>query len=280
MSIDIFIITVYTNSKKTDCFLGEMPDKFEVKVKETAHFLYWGTINYHRIAYFIRTLSKREYYYKKRLLFVDAFYFGESMLTKEDLLTQKSIPHINDISLRLYKEFCTDTLFKQRFHYYFTDGTDIIVEFREWGIYHMLSIQHIDYNIPKNNFLQKIDSGLSFSDFQINNSINQRFKKEKQRITMFSCIYNALKRGKIFYIPDKSVPNTNNVKCDYIVYKIISNKGMNIGMRYEDGCFIPLTILISKSSNLVKYVDKTIPKKVDHLKIIDIATNKIIEEVY
>lgn len=202
------------------------------------------------------------------------------MLTKDDLLTQKNIPHINDISLALYKEFCIDILFKQRFHYYFTDGTDIIVEFRQWGIYHMLSIQHIDYNIPKNDFFNRIDSGLSFSDFQINNSINQRFKKEKQRITMFSCIYDALKSGKVFYIPDKSVPNTNNVKCDYIVHRKIDSKGMNIGVRYEDGCFIPLTILISKSSNLVKYVDKTITKTVDKLKIIDISTNEIIEEIY
>lgn len=74
------------------------------------------------------------------------------MLTKEDLLLQDSLPHINDVSLELYKEFSEDILLKTRFHYYFTDGTDIIIEFKEWGIYHMLSIQHIDYTIPKNDF--------------------------------------------------------------------------------------------------------------------------------
>ncbi len=43
--------SVYNITKKADCFLlGEMPGQFKVKVNETAHFLYWGTINYHRIA--------------------------------------------------------------------------------------------------------------------------------------------------------------------------------------------------------------------------------------
>lgn len=105
---------------------------------------------------------------------------GTSMITKEQLLTLDTFPHIKDISLKLYKDFCVDILFKRRFHYYFTDGTDMIVEFREWGVYHMLSIQHIDYTIPKDDFFHRIDSGLELSDFTINNSIKQRYRKEKR----------------------------------------------------------------------------------------------------
>jgi len=201
------------------------------------------------------------------------------MLTKDDLLILKSVPHINDVSLMLYKEFCTDVLFKQRFHYYFTDGTDIIIEFREWGIYHMLSIQHIDYTIPKNSFFNQIENGLSFSDFEKCNSIKQRFKSEKQRITMFSCLYDTLKFGRVFHIPDRSVPNTQSVKCDYLIYRNLNNKGMNVGIRYEEGSFIPLTILISKSSNLTKYIDATASKIVKELKIIDLSTNNILEDI-
>ncbi len=33
------------------------------------------------------------------------------MLTKDDLLTQKNIPHIKDVSLKLYKDFGTEILF-------------------------------------------------------------------------------------------------------------------------------------------------------------------------
>jgi len=35
----------------------------------------------------------------------------------------------------------------------------------------MLSIQHIDYTIPKNDFFNRIDAGLDFSDFELNKGI-------------------------------------------------------------------------------------------------------------
>lgn len=40
-------INVYNKIKRTNCFLGEMPDLFKVKVNGTAHLPYWGTLNYH-----------------------------------------------------------------------------------------------------------------------------------------------------------------------------------------------------------------------------------------
>lgn len=175
--------------------------------------------------------------------------------------------------MKLYKEFCTDILFKRQFHYYFTDGTDIIVEFREcreWGVYHMLSIQHIDYTIP--------DSGLELSDFTINRSIRQRFKGEKERITMFACIYGALRYGRVFYIPDKNVPNTKNVKVDYLVQRIVNGKGLNLGVRYEKGRFISLTILVSKKSNPDKYIS-TVQKVVSRLVITNVDNGQIIEDI-
>lgn len=201
------------------------------------------------------------------------------MITKEDLMTINTLPHIKDVSLKLYKDFCTDILFKRRFHYYFTDGTDIIVEFREWGIYHMLSIQHIDYKIPKGDFFNRIDLGLSFDDFTSSNGVKLRFKKQKERITMFSCVYGTLRYGRVFYIPNAQVPNTQNVKSDYLIYRNISNKGLNLGIRYECGCFVPLTILISKSVKLSKYTDNTTYKVVSKLIITDIDTGEELENI-
>lgn len=200
------------------------------------------------------------------------------MLTKDDLLTLDVLPHINNVSLKLYKEFCVDILFNRRFHYYFADGTDIIIEFREWGIYHMLSIQHIDYTIPKNDFFNRIDAGLDFSDFELNKGIRQRFKSEKERITMFACVYCTLRYGRVFYIPDKNVPNTKCVKADYIIQRMINKKGLNLGIRFADGRFIPLTILISKSSNPDKYVS-TNKRIVSRLLITDIHSGQMIEDI-
>ncbi|MCI8785629.1 MAG: hypothetical protein HFI84_03090 [Eubacterium sp.] len=130
-----------------------------------------------------------------------------------------------------------DVLFKRRFHYYFTDNTDIVIEFREWGIDHMLSMQHIDYTISKNDFFNRIDMGLDFCDFELNRSIKQRFKGEKERITMFSCIYCTLRYGRVFYIFDRNVPNTKRVKADYVIQRIVNQKGLNLGVRYENSVF-------------------------------------------
>ena len=201
------------------------------------------------------------------------------MLTKDNLLTQDSLPHINDVSLKLYKDFSIDILFKQKFHYYFTDGTDIIIKFKEWGIYHMLAIQHIDNSISKNNFFKQIDIGLSFNDFTAKNGIKKRFNNYKERITMFSCIYRALKYGRVFYVPNQSVPNTQRVKSDYIIYRELSGKGLNLGIKYTEGYFVPITILVSKAINLKKYVINTDVKIVSKLIITDTTTDAEIDNI-
>ena len=74
------------------------------------------------------------------------------MLAKEDLLVCKTPPNKRDVSLQLYKEFAETYLIDKIFHYSFLDGTELDVEFTEWGIYHMLSIQHINGKINRNNF--------------------------------------------------------------------------------------------------------------------------------
>ena len=73
---------------------------------------------------------------------------------------------------------------------------------------------------------------------------------------MFACTYNTLRKGQAFYIPSGKVKNTNNVEVDYILYRPLqnnggNNNGMNVGIRLEDGKYVPLTILISKQSALM-----------------------------
>ena len=190
------------------------------------------------------------------------------MLTKEDLLCLDIPPLIKDVSLELYKEFSVDYLLARKFIYHFSDGSNINVEFTEWGIYHMLAIQHINNRIKNSEFFQKIDD-----------AIKGRFKDQKKRITMFACIYNTLRKGQAFYIPSGKVKNTNNVRVDYILYRTLdNNNGMNLGIRQELGKYIPLTILISKKSSLMNYVDVENLKLVEKLEITDV-TGKIIETI-
>ena len=209
------------------------------------------------------------------------------MLTKEDLLNLDSTPLLRDVSLELYKDFSCTYLLPRKFLYHFSDGTSINVEFEEWGIYHMLAVHYIDYSIKNDEFFQRIDEGLSFADFKVNDAIKDRFKKRKKRIAMFACIYNTLRKGQAFYIPSGKVKNTNNVEVDYILYRTLHNNsgnnngnsnGMNVGIRLEDGKYVPLTILISKQSALMDYVDIENFKLVERLEILD-STGEIIESI-
>lgn len=205
------------------------------------------------------------------------------MLTKEDLLELDSTPLLKNVSLELYRDFSLTYLMPRKFLYHFSDGTTLNVGFEEWGIYHMLAIQHIDNRIKNNKFFQRISEGLSFTDFKINNAINDRFKKQKKRIAMFACTYNTLRKGQAFYIPSGKVKNTNNVEVDYILYRPLqnnggNNNGMNVGIRLEDGKYVPLTILISKQSALMDYVDIENFKLVEKLEIFD-DSGKIIETI-
>lgn len=206
------------------------------------------------------------------------------MLTKDDLLNLNSAPLLKDVSLELYKDFSLTYLLPRRFIYHFSDNTSINVEFEEWGIYHMLGIQHIDYHIKNNELFQKINGGLNFSDFKVDDAIKERFKKQKKRIAMFACIYNTLRKGWAFYIPSGKVKNTNNVEVDYILYRTLYNNsgnnngnsnGMNVGIRFENGKYVPLTILISKQSSLMNYVDIEDYKLVEKLEILDELGNVI-----
>lgn len=198
------------------------------------------------------------------------------MLTKDDLLTQKVAPNVKDISLKLYKEFSEEILLKQLFMYYFTDGTTMQVEFKEWGIYHMLSIQHINNSINKNYLFQEINNGLELSSFKEERAMKNRYRNEKERIAMFSCLYNTLKEANVFYVPSGMVKNSKTVKVDYIIFSEVGTKGMNVGLRKVGKIYVPMTILISKPSKKEIYLEETIRKEVDRLEIIEIKEKTIV----
>lgn len=184
------------------------------------------------------------------------------MLTKDDLYNQSTVPNIKNISLKLYKEFSEHVLMKKIFTYNFEDNTSIKVDFREWGIYHMLAVHHINYNIDKNKFFEEINNGLELSSFEETNSMNSRYKKYKKRITMFACVYYVLKHGEMHYLPTGKVPNTKNVKSDYILLCDIGSKGMNIGMLQVGDRFVPITILISGQSKRELYIEGSVSKTI------------------
>ena len=202
------------------------------------------------------------------------------MLTKDDLFEQCTLPNIKDISLELYKNFSIDVLLKQKFHYYFTDDSEIIIEFREWGIYHMLAIHHIDNRINKNNFFEKIDNGLKLETFERDIATKQRYKKRKTRITAFSCIYNTLLNGTAFYLPSGRVKNTANVEVDYIIFDRIDGKGINYGLRKVGDVHVPITILLAGSTKATYYLEESEFKLIKRVDVLDENGNIIESRIH
>lgn len=205
------------------------------------------------------------------------------MLTSNDLLTCDCYPQLSDVSLELYRDFSENVLMNRCFRYTLFDDSEIYVEFREFGIYHMLGIQHINGRINKESFFSEINGGLSFSSFEATPSIRSRFKNNKPRIRMFANTYNALRVGEFFYCPSGAVPNRDNVKMDYIIYRNISGKGLNIGLRKLEettkDTYTPLTILVSKQSDPEIYIDRSNIKIIKKLVIEDLQSGAILETV-
>ena len=190
------------------------------------------------------------------------------MLTTDDLYTQDTMPRWSDISLKLYKEFSVQCLFPKTFRYHLENDIIIDVEFKEWAMKHLWSIHHIDSKIDKNELFSRIDEGLCIEDFSKTVPMRRRLNDNKDRVRMFACVYQILKTGNMFYVDNGRLDNSK-IRIDYIKSKLINDKGVNLGMRFETGVYVPLTLLIDRAINPTKTVENLEPVKVKKLEILE-----------
>lgn len=190
------------------------------------------------------------------------------MFTKDDLLTLDKMPAWDDVSLALYKEFAIDVLFPKTFRYYLENEQVIDIQFKEWAMKHLWGIQHINGGIKNTELFEKIDSGLTFTDFSGTKAMKRRLMDNKDRIRMFACVYTVLRTGSLFYVEEGKLPDSE-IRIDYIKSKEIDSKGVNLGMRYEEKVYVPLTLLIDRA------IDPT--RTVRDLKAIKVKKMEIIE---
>lgn len=198
------------------------------------------------------------------------------MLTKEQLYNQNAMPEWKDISLSLYKEFSIDCFFSKTFRYHLENRQIIDVQFKEWAMKHLWAIHHIDSRIDKNKLFADIDNGLSISHFRATPAMRKRLNDNKDRIRMFACVYQIMKTRAVFYVENAKLSGTD-ICIDYIKRKSISGKGVHLGMRFEGGIYVPLTLLIDRTVNPTKTVEGLVEIKVQKLEIIE--NEKIIETV-
>lgn len=198
------------------------------------------------------------------------------MLQLEELLELTQMPSWSNISLKLYKDFANKYLIPTHFRYFLANGKQIDVAFTEWGIYHMLGIQHINGKISNTDFFKMIEEGLEFSDFTNQKSMRKRFFDMKHRIRSFACVYQIMKNRDIFYVPNNMLPKTSII-ATYIKFGMVDGKGVSIGIRKVNGIYIPYTVLIDRSSHSTATIDKLIPVKINKVEIY--RGDKLIETI-
>lgn len=142
---------------------------------------------------------------------------------------------------------------------------------------HLWSIQHVDSTIDKNMLFSLIDNGLDIGTFMSNNTKKKKLLHYKDRVRMFACIYYIMKMGNLFYVKNGVLDGTK-IKINYIKSKVISEKGVNLGMRLEEGVYVPSTILIDTAINPYKTVEGLCPQKI--FKLLIKENNETIEEIY
>ncbi len=205
-----------------------------------------------------------------------------NFLSMNDLLTQDSKPCINHISLAVYNQFYEKVLLKLRFSYVLPDYSVFDVLFERLGLFHLLGIHHIDPNMQAKNFSRDIDNGLNFSAFKNNTdlAIRERFNMMKNRIKMFSCIYYAMRTGRLFETSSGKVHGTQTLKADFVIYKDINGEGMTIPLRDTGGKLTPVSILADKRKYSQKHIDLTKEKNINRLDIIDMGAKTVKETVH
>lgn len=198
------------------------------------------------------------------------------MLEAKDLLNLSKMPEWSEISLSLYKNFSEKYLVPTVFRYYLENGNILDVRFTEWGIYHMLAIQHIDGKISNENFFEQIDNGLEFDYFMNNSKIRKRFYDFKHRIRLFVCTYQIMKNQNLFYVKDGKLTG-RSIQIDYIKYSMINEKGANIGIRHINGEYVAFSILVDRSINPTQTISGLI--QINILKLEIIRNGVIIETI-
>ena len=74
------------------------------------------------------------------------------MLQVDELLELSEMPSWSEIRLKLYRDFANKYLIPTCFRYYLANEKVLEIHFTEWGIYHMLGIQHIS----RSQFLNEV----------------------------------------------------------------------------------------------------------------------------
>jgi hypothetical protein len=205
------------------------------------------------------------------------------MLTVSDLLGINHISSMQDISLKLYKEFFDDILCKRIFLYELEDGKKIKLVFQQNNLLHILGAQHIlgnKYKASKFN-TEIINGNMTFEELEKKNGIV--FNDYTSRFLNFSNLYHVITNCDMVYF-DKDTYNKNRksneeslMDFSYILYEDINNKKVHAGLdTYNKGFSFYCKSLLVKSIINDSIIKDQVPIKIKNIKVIDIKTKEIL----
>lgn len=186
-----------------------------------------------------------------------------------------NVSDMSEITLKGLQEFYTEQLMNTTYKYdydykeidnKFDEVSKIHLDFYESNMCHLLGIQHIVNTLYNKN---TYTGELGFNKIQneemtidVLKSISKsKFKSQKDRFKYFKLIKNIIESPDlILYNSDK---NNSNIKSKYIMYKLIGNSYVHLGIDVKeclniseelvDICF-PRTFLIEKKLGM-KFIE-------------------------
>lgn len=205
------------------------------------------------------------------------------MLTVNDLLNENKVSSMNDISLKLYKNFNDDILCKRIFIYELEGGKQMKVVFQPNNLLHILGAQHIlgkKYKAEK--FNEEIHLGnMTFAELERRNSIV--FNDFTDRFLNFSNLYYVLTNCDLVYF-DKDIYNKNKKndiasKMDFthILFQNVNNKKVHAGLdTYNKGFNYYCKSLLVRSIVNEGIIKEQKPVKIKNIKVIDVKSKRIL----
>lgn len=208
------------------------------------------------------------------------------MLTIDEMLNNNNINDINNVSLKLYKEFFSDVLCNMIFEYLTIDNESIKIEFKDTQFMHILGAQHIlGDKFKASKFNEQIDNGkMTFEELSKRNQ--NKFKDDLDRFLGFSNIYYVLTNCDAIYfdkqIYKKSVIPNRKTSMDfkYILFQDSYSKKLHLGLdTFNKGRNYYVKSLLVTSELNDKYLKNQKPLLITNIKVIDRRTKEVLHEV-
>lgn len=208
------------------------------------------------------------------------------MHTVTDLVNGKEISSLNDVSIKLYKDYFFEILITRIFKYTGIDEkgnkVEISVAFQPGDLMHILGAHHLlvkDYKGTK--FNKRVDKGkMSFEILERIN--NKEFNKYTPRFICFGYIYQILTNCKaiIFNKEVYQAEHDSDLNFKFVLFEDIYGKKVHLGIdTYKEITYFVKSLLVTSKANqkFIKNQEKVIIKQIEIINKRSKQTLQVIE---